>query len=128
MNNTVRMLMMSALVATSSFGDSGETAEERPLTPAYAREVWDAPYEYPGHKFEAVSKVMKRVTQAERDGGTNCVEIAAIEAYFLDSILQMSPATLEDFDFKVIGTGLLIFDKATTRLLRECEGGYGDIL
>ncbi|MGN0832882.1 MAG: hypothetical protein ACI4RD_04440 [Kiritimatiellia bacterium] len=103
MNKIVGSLSMSVVAAVfCRVSAYGESAAEGPLTLAYAREVWNAPYDNSVHKFDVVSKVMNRVTQAERDGGTNRAEIAAIETYFLDAVLRTTPATLDDTD-KVAG-------------------------
>jgi len=84
----------------------GGTEGEKALTVALAKEVWNASYEYPLYKFEAVSKVMNRVSDAEREKGTNNNEVGLVEAFFLDAVLQTSAATLDDFDDKMNGTVL----------------------
>ena len=112
-----------ALVLTFALGGLnafGESADDKPLTLALAKEVWNASYEYPLNKFEMVSKFMKRVDEEERVRGTNLNEIASIKAYLFDAVLQTKPATVDDYGNKIVGTVLVYGDFLRNILHWEC--------
>ena len=98
----------------------GESADDKPLTLDLAKEVWNAPYEYPLYKFEAVSKFMKRIEEVDRVKGTNDSEVSAIKVYFLNEVLQTPVATVDDQDHKISGI-VLFYGRFVNQIIRwEC--------
>ena len=109
------------LTMTASMLNAAETfagsADDKPLTLALAKEVWNASYEYPLYKFEAVSKIMKRVEDADRDRGTNENEMSSIKEYFLDAVLRTPVASIDDYDHKFSGV-VLFYGRYMNRIVR----------
>lgn len=113
----VLTMTTSMLDAAETFGGS---VDDKPLTLDLAKEVWNAPYEYPLYKFEAVSKFMKRIEEVDRVKGTNDSEVSAMKAYFLNAVLQTPVATVDDQDHKISGI-VLFYGRFVNQIIRwEC--------
>ena len=112
--HAVLTMTASILGAAETFAGS---ADDKPLTLDLAKEVWNAPYEYPLYKFEAVSKIMKRVEDADRVKETNEAEMSSIKEYFLEAVLRTPVASIDDYDHKISGV-VLFYGRYMNRIVR----------